>query len=154
MGAGTERMDIQMRGHISLSMLIFLICEYIHVCVLSSFSCVWLFVTPPTAARQAPLSMGVSRQEYWNRLPCPPQRLLPDPGITPASLMSPVLAGRVFTTSATWEAHECIICRKVYFIDWSKYGCIAHRGNDTWNVNILPPWEEKNCICVFFARKI
>ena len=31
---------------------------------------------------------------------------LPDPGIKPASLKSPALAGRFFTTSATWEAHQ------------------------------------------------
>ena len=30
---------------------------------------VWLFETPWTAAYQAPLSMGVSRQEYWSGLP-------------------------------------------------------------------------------------
>ena len=30
---------------------------------------------------------------------------LPDPGVHPASLMSPALAGRFFTTSDTWEAH-------------------------------------------------
>ena len=29
---------------------------------------------------------------------------LPDPGIEPVSLMCPALAGRFFTTSATWEA--------------------------------------------------
>ena len=48
--------------------------------------------------------MGFSRQEYWSGLPCPPQGDLPDPGIEPASLMSPVLAGGIFTTCATWEA--------------------------------------------------
>ena len=57
-----------------------------------------------TAACQAPLSMGFSRQEYWSGLPCPPPGDLPDPGIKPASLMSPALAGEFFTTSATWEA--------------------------------------------------
>ena len=31
---------------------------------------------------------------------------LPDPGIEPASLISPALAGGFFTTSATWEAHK------------------------------------------------
>ena len=36
-----------------------------------SFSCVQLFVTPWTVAYQAPLSMGFSRQEYWNGLPFP-----------------------------------------------------------------------------------
>ncbi|KAM9681228.1 cilia- and flagella-associated protein 100 isoform 3-T4 [Dama dama] len=44
-----------------------------------------------TAARQAPLSMGFSRQEYWSRLPFPPPGDLPDPGIKPASLTSPAL---------------------------------------------------------------
>ena len=34
-----------------------------------SLSCVWLFATPWTAAYQAPLSMGLSRQEYWSGLP-------------------------------------------------------------------------------------
>ena len=37
-------------------------------------------------------------------LPCPSPGDLPDPGIKPASLMSPGLAGGLFTTSATWEA--------------------------------------------------
>ena len=62
-------------------------------------------VTLWTVACQAPLSMGFSRQEYWSQLPCPPGDL-PDPGIETASLMSPALAGRFFTTSATWEAPE------------------------------------------------
>ena len=50
---------------------------------------------------QAPLSMGFSHQEYWSVLPCPRPGDLPNPGIEPASLMSPALAGRFFTTNAT-----------------------------------------------------
>ena len=73
--------------------------------LLSHFSHLRLFVTLWTAAHQAPLSMGFSRQEYWNGLPCPPPGDLPDPGIEVESPMSPTLAGRFFTTSATWEAH-------------------------------------------------
>ena len=38
---------------------------------------------PWTAARQAPLSMGFLRQEYWSELPFPPSGDLPDPGINP-----------------------------------------------------------------------
>ena len=45
-----------------------------HACVLSRFSHVQLFATPWIVARQAPLSMGFSRQEYWSGLPCPPAR--------------------------------------------------------------------------------
>ena len=39
------------------------------------------FMTPYTAAHQASLSVGFSRQEYWSGLPCPPPGDLPDPGI-------------------------------------------------------------------------
>ena len=74
-----------------------------HACILSCFSCVQLSVTPWTIARQAPLSMGFSRQEYWSGLPCPFPRDLPDPGTEPESLMSPALAGEFFITSTTWE---------------------------------------------------
>ena len=74
------------------------------VCVLSRFSPVRLFATLWTAARQAPLSMGFSRQEHWSGLSCPPPEDLPDPGIKLASLVSPALAGGFFATSATWEA--------------------------------------------------
>ena len=52
----------------------------------------------------APLSMGFSRQEYWNGLPCLPPGNLPDPGIEPTSLMSPALANGFFTTNASYEA--------------------------------------------------
>ena len=48
---------------------------------------VQLFVTPWTIARQAPLSMEFSRQEYWSGLPCPPGEF-PNRGIKPVSLTS------------------------------------------------------------------
>ena len=63
-----------------------------------------LLETPWTAARQAPLSMGFSRQGHWSRLPFPSSGDLPNPGIEPVSLASPTRAARFFTTSATWEA--------------------------------------------------
>ena len=46
---------------------------------------VQLFATPWTVARQAPLSMGFSRQEYWSGLPFPSPGDLPDPGVEPKS---------------------------------------------------------------------
>ena len=50
-----------------------------------SLSRVRLFATPWTVARQAPLSMGFSRQEYWSGLPFPSPGDLPNPGIKPGS---------------------------------------------------------------------
>ena len=72
--------------------------------MLSRFSRVQLFVILWTVAHQVPLSMGFFRQEYWNGLLCLPPGDLPDPGIKPTSFMSPALAGRFFTISATQEA--------------------------------------------------
>ena len=63
----------------------------------------WLFMTLWTVARQALPSVGFSREEYWNGLPCPLPWDLPSPGTEPASLTSPALAGKFFTTTATWE---------------------------------------------------
>ena len=74
----------------------------VHPCVLSH---VWLFATPWTIARQAPLSMEFFRQEYCSGLPCPLPGHLPSPGINPTSLTSPALASRFFTTSTTWKAN-------------------------------------------------
>ena len=47
---------------------------------------------------------GTYRQEYWSGLLVPYSGVLPDPGIEPMCLAYPALAGRFFTTSATWEA--------------------------------------------------
>ena len=60
----------------------------------SHSSHVRLFVTPWTVARQAPLSLGFPRQEYWSGLPFPPGDL-PDSGIEP---LSSALAGGFFIT--------------------------------------------------------
>ena len=73
--------------------------------MLSHFNRVRFFATLWTIARQAPLSIGFPRQEYWSGLPFPYPGYLPDPGIKPTSLMSPALAGGFFTPSSTWEAH-------------------------------------------------
>ena len=59
-------------------------------------------VNPWTVARQAPLSMRFSRQEYWSGLPFPSLGNLANPGLEPTSLKSPALAGRLFTTSTAW----------------------------------------------------
>ena len=77
-----------------------------HACVLALQSCP-TFVPLWTVARRLLYPWGFSRQEYWSRLPCPSPGDLPNPGIKPLSLMSPALADRFFTPSATWEA-PCI----------------------------------------------
>ena len=53
--------------------------------LVQSLSRVRLFSTPWTVARQAPPSMGFSRQEYWSGLPFPSPGDLPNPGMEPGS---------------------------------------------------------------------
>ena len=60
-------------------------------CMLSHFSHVQHFATLWTVARQAPLSKGFSKQEYWSGVPFPSPRDLPNAEIEPASLTSPAL---------------------------------------------------------------
>ena len=60
---------------------------------------------------------GISRQEHWSGLPCPPLQNLPDPGIQRVSLMSPPLAGGFFNTSATWEACRSVQ-QEIYCRNW------------------------------------
>jgi len=60
------------------------------MCV-QSLSCVRLSVTLWTVAHQASLSMGFSRQEYWNGLPYPSPGNLPNPGIEPVPPASAAL---------------------------------------------------------------
>ena len=68
------------------------------VCVLSRVTHVWFFAILWTVARQAPLSMEFSRQEfYWSGLSCPSPGDLPNSGIE----TSPALADGFFTTRTT-----------------------------------------------------
>ena len=69
--------------------------------MLSHFSHFLLSAILWATARQAPLSMGFSRQEFWSGLPCPPPGHVPDLGIEPVFLMSPALTDGFFST--TWE---------------------------------------------------
>ena len=62
-------------------------------CAAQSLGYIQLFVTPWTAACQAPPALGFSRQGYWSGLPFPPLGDLPDPGIEPTSA---ALAGGFF----------------------------------------------------------
>ena len=71
------------------------VAQGMHAHVLSR---VRVFATPWTVARQAPLSMGFSRQEPWSGLPFPPPGDPSNPGIKSVSPVSCALAGGFFTT--------------------------------------------------------
>ena len=80
----------------------------VHARVLSRLSHVWLFATLWTVARQAPLSIGFSRQEYWSGLPCPLWGGLPDLRIEPTSVPPALQAGFLTTV----PPRNPFICQK------------------------------------------
>ena len=59
---------------------------WVHVCMLSLTVMPDFFQPLWTATHQAPLSMGLFQQEYWNVLPSPPPGDLPDPGVGKAEI--------------------------------------------------------------------
>ena len=68
-------------------------------------------MTPGTVARQAPLPMGLPRQEHWSGLPFPPPGDLPHPGVELESPVSPALQVDSFTT---------VLCGKPSMVGLSK----------------------------------
>ena len=81
------------------------VCAHMHMrtCAHMGSIFIQLFATPWTVAHQAPLSMRLSRQEYWSGLPFPPPGDLPSPGIEPTS---PALTGEFFTTEPPGKPHK------------------------------------------------
>ena len=78
--------------------------------LLSHFSCVQLSVTLWTVAHQAPFfgdSPGKNTGVYCHAFL---QGIFPTQGSNPCLIMFPALAGRFFTTSATWEASNILTC--------------------------------------------
>ena len=90
-----------------------------------------------TVAHEASLSMGFSRQEYWSGFPCSPPGDLPNPEM---SLTSPALAGRFFTTSATWEARLIYSMGFDFILSKAMENaviCILDRSKGGWIVGDL-----------------
>ena len=83
--------------------------------MLSRFSHVRLFATQWMVTLQAPPSMGFSRHEYWSGVLFPSPGALVVPGIKLTSVMSPVLAGRFFTSSHLGNSYVQNIRQLIYF---------------------------------------
>ena len=99
-------------------------------------------MTPWTVARQALLSMGFSRQEYWSGLPFPSSGDLSDPGIEPMSPVSLALAGRFLTTEPPGDpTHTYIYIHKrveVFSIPLSQSRTYFYLLGDGITAMLLP----------------
>ena len=101
-----------------------------------------------TVARQAPLSMGLSRRDYWSGLPFPPPGDLLDSGMEPPSLPSPASVGGIFIASATWEDRVCVcvcvcVCANTYICCCSvaKLCLTLCNPMDCSLARLLCPWD-------------
>ena len=74
----------------------------VHVCIINHFSHVWLFGTQWTVASQTPLSLGSSRQEYWNGLPFPSPILY--------SILCYFFFTQIYTVLTTESSFSWLIC--------------------------------------------
>ena len=91
-----------------------------------------LFVTPSTVARQAPLSMEFSRQEYWSGLPFPSPGDIPNSGIERVFLACSALAGRFFTTMPPGKPPK--MCGLTQFSEREPYN--SRRSTGFWQVGV------------------
>ena len=106
------------------------ICVYVYVGVLSRISHTWPFASPWTVVCQAPLFTGFPKQEYWSGLPFPSLGDLPNPGIEPVSLISPILSG-LFFISAAWKA--CMY-KFIYNINIGTFYIIYNMYSNIYNI--------------------
>ena len=95
-GNSPVQLWISLSSSAIMRLVIFILQEFLRwqSAVLCSVTSVIAVSFRPYVTRQAPLSMGFSRQEHWSGLPFPSPGDLPDPGIEPASLVFLALAGR------------------------------------------------------------
>ena len=89
----------------SVSNLIYIQARRGGTCAKSLQSCLTL-CHPMDCSQPGSSVYGNVQAKILSGLPCPPPGVLPNPGIKPISFTSPELAGRFFTTSATWEAQR------------------------------------------------
>ena len=66
---------------------------------------VWLFATPWAVTHRTPLSTGLSRQEYWSRLPFSPPKNLPDSETEPRFPATPTLGRCILSTEPPGKPH-------------------------------------------------
>ena len=106
-----------------------------HTCVLSHSSRVQVFATLWTVAHQAPLSMGLSRQEYWSGLPCPPPEIVQHfssraTGLYDLFILHQFLPGKVspdltttFTTGTPDPCSHLLILDQLEFLPFLRWSC-------------------------------
>ena len=114
----------------------------LHVRTLISFSHVQLFVTLCTVAHHAPLSVGFSRQEYWNGLLCP----FHPKNWTHISCVASRFFTHWATREALWLGYWCTILSWLLF--WSIFNSMSL--SDCWGeLSIIGTQDSSHSIPFF-----
>ena len=98
--------------------------------------CAWVLSWNPwTIARQAPLSMGFPRQEYWNGLPFPSAGDLLDPGIEPTSpalQVDSLPRSHLESLEMVWSEVKSLSCVWLFATRWTGVVQILSLKNYSW----------------------
>ena len=121
--------------------------SFMHACMLICFSCLQLCVTPWTAAHQAPLSTGFSRQEHWSGLPFPSPR---DPMRTPKthqkySFQLSYLSAYIYGSLGAF--HNVSTPKAAPSQQHSLSVHEAHAQPEHHQSKVLPPQHGATCVC-------
>ena len=129
----------------------------------ATHSSILAWTIPWTVACQAPLSMEISRQEFWSGLPFHSPGDFPNRRIEP---MSPALRGRFFTSWDTREAWVYLTSTQFYIqihlasqgcCKWQRIRLLMQNTQETrvWSLDWKNPWRRKwQSTPVFLAWRI
>ena len=109
-----------------------------HACMLSRFSHAWL--SAPVRSLAGSSVHGILQARCWSRLPCPPPRDLPDPGIKPESLMSPALAGGFF--SHTREGRDHLLNSSITPRSLEDPGSLSHPFTCFYDLSFINSFQQ------------
>ena len=110
-----------------------------------SLSGIWLFVTPWTVARQAPLFMGFCKQEYWSGLPFSSPGDLPHPGTEPRLLHCRQIfyhlshQRNIYFPLKMWNSFQKEFLNCTYLLIPMEKAMAPHSSTPAWKI----PWTEE-----------
>ena len=117
-------------------------------CDVHMLSCIQLFATPWTVARQAPRSTGFPRQVYWSRLPFPIPGNLPNLGSNLPLLYLSHWQIDSFTTAPPWKPLYTpsitlmVSLKPEIILRLNCYECAARRNHSSNSNTFLPAKQE------------
>ena len=125
--------------------------------LLSHFSRVWLCATPETAAHQAPLSLGFSRQDHWSGLPFPSPMHESEKWKWSRSIVSlcPTPSDPMDCSLPGSSIHGIFQARVLEWVAIAFSNGLVTKGQKiAWGFNPLPDWSALISLLLFASDPI